>query len=254
MCISFSQDKYEQREHSDQQDDEAVKLETFLCGLELVCTYPTNNLAKFNPQNEPSARFPTLNALVTANPLETIRSASDISIFRKVQKSVEEFASASTYITGPYFAFLKSFSGVKDQAKRHAESAQQDTESQLNPKNTKTKSDEDESYPRHVYDTLYKVINKYSKCNCGLPNLSSKTPKRHWGRLELQANFGLIDDEILFHTVFSKRGSCEYDEKIEWQHLQFRVPRHVDLLRYRIQLLTQRIQKTTQGAGGGVCR
>lgn len=38
MCISFSQDRYEQREHRDQQDDEAVKLETFLCGLELVCT------------------------------------------------------------------------------------------------------------------------------------------------------------------------------------------------------------------------
>ncbi|KKP07229.1 hypothetical protein THAR02_00659 [Trichoderma harzianum] len=151
MCISFSQDRYEQREHRDQQDDEAVKLETFLCGLEL---YPTNNLAKFNKQNEPSARFPTLNALVTANPLETIRSASDISILRKVQKSVEEFASASAYITGPYFAFLKSFSGVKDQAKRHAESAQRDPESQLNPKKTKTKSDEDESYPRHVYDTL----------------------------------------------------------------------------------------------------
>ncbi|KAL5084174.1 hypothetical protein Trisim1_012250 [Trichoderma cf. simile WF8] len=225
MCISFSQDRYEQREHRDQQDDEAVKLETFLCGLELVCTYPTNNLAKFNKQNEPSARFPTLNVLVTANSRETIRSASDISIFRKVEKSVEEFASASAYITGPYFAFLKSFSGVKDQAKRHAESAQRDPESQLNPKNTKTKLYEDESYPRHVYDTLYNVINKYSKCNCGLPNLSSKTPRRHWGRLELQANFGIIDDEILFHTVFSKRGSCEYDEKIEWQHLQFRVPR-----------------------------
>lgn len=38
VCISFSQDKYEQEEHRDKQDDEAVKLETFLCGLELVCT------------------------------------------------------------------------------------------------------------------------------------------------------------------------------------------------------------------------
>lgn len=42
MCISFSQDKYEQGGHRDKQDDEAVRLETFLCGLELVCTvcYP----------------------------------------------------------------------------------------------------------------------------------------------------------------------------------------------------------------------
>lgn len=38
MCISFSQDKYEQGGHRNKQDDEAVKLETFLCGLELVCT------------------------------------------------------------------------------------------------------------------------------------------------------------------------------------------------------------------------
>ncbi|KAM0524670.1 hypothetical protein ACHAPE_000769 [Trichoderma viride] len=38
MCISFNQDKYEQAEHKHKQDDEAVKLETFLCGLELVCT------------------------------------------------------------------------------------------------------------------------------------------------------------------------------------------------------------------------
>ncbi|KAL7939067.1 hypothetical protein V8C35DRAFT_285615 [Trichoderma chlorosporum] len=223
-CISFSQDRYEQEEHRDQQD-ETVKLETFLCGLELVCTYPTNCLAMSNKQKEPSARFPTLNALVAASSTETLRSASDISIFCRVEKSVEEFASTSSYVTGPYFAFLKSFFEVKVQARRQAESAQRDPEPQPNPKNAKTKLDEDESYPRHVYDTLYRVINKYSKCHCGLPNLPSKLPRRHWGRLELQANFSTIDDEVPFHTVFSKRGSCEYDEKIEWQHLQIRVPR-----------------------------
>lgn len=38
LYISLSQDKYEQRKRMDQQDDEAAKLETFLCGLELVCT------------------------------------------------------------------------------------------------------------------------------------------------------------------------------------------------------------------------
>lgn len=130
--------------------------------------------------------------------------------------------------------------------------ARRDTGSQPNPGNTKTKSDEDESYPKHVYDTLYKVVNKYSKCHCGLPDLSSEIPTRHWGRLELQANFGTSDNEILFHTVFSKRGSCEYDEKIEWQHLQLRVPRHVGPSKYEMPLLTQGIQKTTQDAGGGV--
>lgn len=38
LCISFNQDKYEQAEHKYKQDEEAIKLETFLCGLELVCT------------------------------------------------------------------------------------------------------------------------------------------------------------------------------------------------------------------------
>src|SRR3569833_2619090 len=38
QCVSFGQDKYEQGEHGNPQDDRAVKLETFLCGLELVCT------------------------------------------------------------------------------------------------------------------------------------------------------------------------------------------------------------------------
>lgn len=38
MSISFIQDKYEQGKHRDKQNDEMVKLETFLCGLELVCT------------------------------------------------------------------------------------------------------------------------------------------------------------------------------------------------------------------------
>ncbi|EHK43106.1 hypothetical protein TRIATDRAFT_301043, partial [Trichoderma atroviride IMI 206040] len=182
----------------DKQDDEAVKLETFLCGLELVCTYPINYLAKSNEQNKPSARFPKLNTLVTASSTETFRSDSDNSILRGIEKSVEEFASASAYITGPYFAFLKSFFEAKDQARRHAELAQRDPESQRNPGNAKTKSDEDESYPKHVYDTLYKVINKYSECYCGLPNRSPEIPTRHWGRLELQANFGTIDNEILF--------------------------------------------------------
>ncbi|PNP53173.1 hypothetical protein THARTR1_06383 [Trichoderma harzianum] len=241
MCISFSQDKYEPGEHMDQQD-EAVKLETFLCGLE---PYPTNYLAMSNKQKEPSARFPTLNALVNANSTETIRSAPDISIFDQVEKSIKKFVSASDYITDPYFAFLKSFFKVKDQAKRHAKLAQRGPESQLNPKKRKTKLDEDESYPRHIYDTLYKVINKYSKCYCGFPNVSPKIPRRHWGRLELQANFGTIENEIPFHTVFSKRGSCEYDEKIEWRHLQIRVPRHVDSFKDGIQLLTKGIQRTT---------
>ncbi|KAK3935255.1 hypothetical protein QBC46DRAFT_358388 [Diplogelasinospora grovesii] len=226
QCVSFGQDKYEQGEHGDQNDGSVVKLEIFLHGLERVCTYPRSYLSKSSGQKEPSARFPTLHALVTANSTQTIRSDANINTSHEVEKSVKAFASASSYITRPYFAFLRSFSDAEDQAKKHAKSAQWDAEAQRKREDTKkTKSDEDESYPRHVYDTLYRVVKKHAECCCGLPNPSPKTPRRHWGRLELQANFGTINNEILFHAVFSKNGSSEFDEKIKWQHLQFRVPR-----------------------------
>ena len=251
QCVSFGQDKYEQGEHGNPQDDRAVKLETFLCGLELVCTvrdhiyapmrqicrltsrvdkYPGRNLSNSSGQRELSARFPTLHALVTANSTQTMRPGTDVNTLREVEKSVKAFASASSYITRPYFAFLRRFSEAEDQARKHAVSAQRDAEAQQERKDAKkTKSDEDESYPRHVYDTLHGIVQKYAECCCGVPNPSLRAPRRHWGRLELQANFGTINNEILFHAVFSKNGSSEFDDEIQWQHLQFRVPRHANL-------------------------
>ncbi|KAL7797031.1 hypothetical protein V8C43DRAFT_277981 [Trichoderma afarasin] len=216
QSISFGQNKYGPEEHVDQQDIGVIKLEKFLQGLELVCTYPDDYLSKTEGEKAPVHRFPTLKIVVTAYSLQTPLSALDIETLYKIEKSVESFVLERPKITGPYFKFLKSFVEVKDQAKKHAESAQRDAR--------KTKLDEDENYPRHVYDTLYRAINKYAECCCGLPN---STPRKHWGRLELKANFGTTNNEILFHTVFSKKGLrlSEYDEQIEWQHLQLRVPR-----------------------------
>ncbi|KAM0458169.1 hypothetical protein ACHAO4_002895 [Trichoderma viride] len=120
MSISFIQDKYEQGKHRDKQNDEMVKLETFLCGLELRVKYPINYLAKSNEQNKPSARFPTLNTLVTASSTDTIRSTSDISMLRKVEKSVEEFASAKQRKTRAVgFGDEMCHDGVEDEARRY---------------------------------------------------------------------------------------------------------------------------------------
>lgn len=139
---------------------------------------------------------------------------------------MERFASESTSNI-PYFLFLESFFETRDQAKKRAESAQRDTESQPKFEDVKkTRSDEDASYPKHVYDTLYKALQKYAGCCCGPPNPSAELPKRHWGRLELRDTVSTADNDVLFHTVFSKKGSAKL-EKIKWQHLQFRVPRSV---------------------------
>lgn len=143
---------------------------------------------------------------------------------------MEAFASASPNQTEPFLIFCRSFSEPEEEAKKHAASVQQDAEAQPKRGDTKTtKPSEDESYPRHVHDTLFKVGKQYAECRCGPPS----SPGRHWGRLELKANYRTMSNEILFHTVFSKKGSIEFAEKIKWQHIQFRVPRHVALIRIR---------------------
>ncbi|KAH8750662.1 peptidase S8/S53, subtilisin/kexin/sedolisin [Hyaloscypha finlandica] len=74
------------------------------------------------------------------------------------------------------------------------------------------KSEDDESYPRHVYKSLYKVIERYAECCfCGLSDPSPTTPRKsHWGRLELKGKYPTIENEILFHSVFSKKGLIEF--------------------------------------------
>ncbi|KAF7552213.1 hypothetical protein G7Z17_g4462 [Cylindrodendrum hubeiense] len=123
-----------------------------------------------------------------------------------VFKSVETFTSKSA-VTRPYLKFLESFFETRDQTKKRAESAQRNTESQQKGDNAKkSKSDEDVSYPRHVYDALYKVLQKYADCCCGPPNPSTEPRKRHWGRLELRDTLCTDDNDVLFHTVKQRKG------------------------------------------------
>jgi hypothetical protein len=165
-----------------------------------------------------------------------------------VERSIEGFASTSSDVTKPYFTFLRSFSETKGQAKKHAESAHQDTGSLH--KGEKTKSDEDESYPRYAYDTLYSVVKKYADCRCGMPNPSPRTMKSHSGRLELKENFRKSGNEILFHTVFSRKGSTEFASGVTWQHIQFRIPRYVASSKRLVQLLTHDSSKQRKARVG----
>ncbi|KAH6888447.1 hypothetical protein B0T10DRAFT_488196 [Thelonectria olida] len=212
--VAFHGDKYNQEEQRNLQGEGDV-LQTLLWGLELICTYPVNNLAKSGGKGNTPGRFPTLDALVAAD--------TNAETITRIENSMEKFALESSRITQPYLSFLQSFSQAKDQAKKHAASTYDSPEMRRDMK--KSKSIEDESYPRHVYETLYSVVNRYANCCCGVPIPSPNAPGRHWRRLELKANFRSTDREILFHTVFSKEGSTELGEKVKWQHLQFRVPR-----------------------------
>ncbi|KAI1286602.1 hypothetical protein F5Y03DRAFT_405879 [Xylaria venustula] len=214
QSVSLSQDKYEQQENRGQHNEDTVRQEMLLRWLEIACThlkFPESLSAK-----QPSARFPTLNSLCAATNTQSSRSNTNIETLHKVEKSVLAFASAKMY-NAPFFKFLGSFSAVENQATKHAERKLTVT--------NKTGLDEDESYPRHVYDALYGVVQKHGECCCELADRSVATTRRHWGRLELESKFRTAENEVIFHTVFSKRGLIDTVENVKWQHLQFRVPR-----------------------------
>ncbi|KAI1827032.1 hypothetical protein F4861DRAFT_551842 [Xylaria intraflava] len=177
--------------------------------------YPKNQLARSSGQNHPAARFPTLNALCSASStVQAVRSTTDTERLRKiVEKNIGAFASAPHKQTTPFFNLLRSFSEAKSQARKNAEEKRRDTNT------IKIRPDEDKNHPERVYNTLYDVVKKHAKCCC---DPSSASKRRHWGRLELQANFRTDNNEVLFHTVFSKKAIIETVgiENVEWQHLK----------------------------------
>ncbi|KAF5701633.1 peptidase S8 subtilisin kexin sedolisin [Fusarium globosum] len=258
QCMSFEQDRYEQSEHVDTISDGVAKLEMFLCALEAVCTvrnfahisfrqdsllteglqYPDNNLAKTRGEENPSARFPTLSALVHAGLTQNNSSDTENQILLDIEKSIEIFASGTTKMTNVFFNLVRSFCDATKQAKNHAEAAQRDAQAQ-DGKSILAQLNEDESYPRHVYDTLYKALRKHAYCCCrSTPSLHS-IPDNHLGRLELKESLPSLDDEVLFHTVFSKKALSESQGSLNWQHLQFRVSKK--------QPNRPKVQFTTEG-------
>ncbi|KAI0401131.1 hypothetical protein F4802DRAFT_619154 [Xylaria palmicola] len=205
--VSLGQDKDEQEEN-----EAIVSQEPFLGVLEKICTFHESHSVK-----QRSAHFPTLDALCAADFSQAVQSAIDLETIRKVEKGLKAFASASPYVTTNIFNVLRIFAKHEGQAKKHAERKRRDI--------NKTRPNEDESYPRYVYDTLYDVVKKYRECRCGPAKSSLGPTEGHWGGLELKTKFRASGNDVLFHTVFSKKGFIKRSEKIKWQHLQFRVPR-----------------------------
>lgn len=265
QCMSFEQDRYEQSEHVDTISDGVAKLEMFLCALEAVCTvrnfshinfrqdsllteglqYPDNNLVKTRGEENPSARFPTLSALVHAGLTQNSSSDTENQILLDIEKSIERFASGTTKMTNVFFNLVRSFCDATKQAKNHAEAAQRDVQVQ-DGRSILAQLNEDESYPRHVYDTLYKALRKHAYCCCrSTPSLHS-IPDNHLGRLELKESLPSLDDEVLFHTVFSKKALSESQGSLNWQHLQFRVSKYCTPSGLLTHLLMQWTQETAK--------
>ncbi|KAH7194821.1 hypothetical protein DER44DRAFT_675734 [Fusarium oxysporum] len=249
--MSFEHDKYEQSEHTDKLRDGVANLEMFLCALEVVCTYPENNLARTSGEENASNRFPTLGALVHASLTQNSSSDIDIQTLLRVEKSLERFTSGPTKMTDVFFNLVGSFCDATKQAKNHAEAAQRDVQGQ-DGRSVLVQPDEDESYPRHVYDTLYKALSRHIHCCCSPTPSFSSIPVSHLGRLELKESLPSLDDEVLFHTVFSKKGLTESHENIKWQHLQFRVPKYCTSSGFLTHLLMRKTQETAKGTKGAI--
>ncbi|KAI3325795.1 hypothetical protein HD806DRAFT_491247 [Xylariaceae sp. AK1471] len=213
IIFSVNLAKYEQGEYN-WREEETAKLETLLLKLELACTFPQDALGKTSEQAEPSARFPMLNRL-----LEQRETPYEVA------QSLKKFASIPKN-TQPLMELLRGFDRTQEQARRDAKQAQQQIEGRESQRDwEKKRLDEDESYPQRVYDMVRRFVQTFRACHCDLPHSYPKAPKRHWGRLELRERLSTTNDDILFHAVFSKKGSVDFVDTIKWQHLQLHVPR-----------------------------
>lgn len=141
---------------------------------------------------------------------------------------MKKFASRSKS-TQKLVDLLKGFNRTKEQVTKDVKQAQQQTQKGREPQEGESKkfADEDESYPVRVYDMIRRFVQKFAICHCDSPHADPKAPKRHWGRLELKEKFMTSGDDIIFHAVFSKQGSVDLVEEIQWQHLRLHVSRQV---------------------------
>ncbi|OBS26151.1 hypothetical protein FPOA_00094 [Fusarium poae] len=241
LALSFNQAKYEQGE---QKDSYLAKQNMLLDALELMCTYPRRNLSHTSP-----IPFPTLNSLVSANLITDNPSAADRELINGVKESIISFVSGPKNITGNFFRLLRSFSDTRKQARRQAESIRRCAGIQQAHGGTKTiQPVEDETYPKHVYDTLYRTLQKHAKCRCILPGQSPSALGSHLGRLELKGNIPTMEDDFLFHTVFSKQGLLQVFDNLQWQHLQFIVPRNPPgrkMVHFEVNPIVKKATKST---------
>jgi hypothetical protein len=165
-----------------------------------------------------SERFPALKALTSRDP-EHIREFDGII---ELENSLKAFVSSDANRVKRYFSFLGSFSSTDDQLQTQRETTQANTYGQ-SAKDHETPDD----YPAHVHKTFYKTVKKYSQCCCVVPGGQPDCLKWHEGRLRLKENFQSKDDHVVFDVVLSRYPPLVSTNAIEWQHLQFHIPKYI---------------------------
>ena len=113
-----------------------------------------------------------------------------------------------------YFGFLESFSSTQDQVETTAQAIQADIAGR-SAKDLEIPDD----LPARAHKTLQTIINGYTRCRC------AQHGAQHEGRLKLRENAQITDEHAIFDTVFSRNPYRSSAHGVEWQHVQFQIPK-----------------------------
>lgn len=120
-----------------------------------------------------------------------------------------------------YLDFLKNFSSTTNEPGSDAQ-ANQTRIAGRSAKDAETPSD----FPAHVHETLFNIlIKKYSQCCCARAGAPTGPLRQHEGSLKLRENIQIINDHVVFDIVLSRSPRDCSVRGVEWQHLQFHIPR-----------------------------
>ncbi|KAK4168330.1 hypothetical protein QBC43DRAFT_310098 [Cladorrhinum sp. PSN259] len=231
LRVSFVHDKFGEHEHGTGSE----RVYDFLKGLEQLCAFmcPPQAIRNLNTYDKAS-RFPILSALQLdedSDIVDMISTSLKAFVFSDItadsgknsqwtsSQHSNHKKSSKSYVQS-YFAFLKSFSSTKDQV----ETAAQETQADIAGRSAKDVEIPDD-FPAHVHKALYTIIKKYSRCCCAQSGGQYDMSRHHEGRLRLQENAQFTDEHAIFDTVFSRNPHGSSAHSIEWQHLQFQIPK-----------------------------
>ncbi|KAK4169925.1 hypothetical protein QBC43DRAFT_306849 [Cladorrhinum sp. PSN259] len=178
----------------------------FLESLERLCTYPRGlpPLPSLDSISLLPKQFPTLYGLTSKIPSGTILVKLETalgSFFRSHQRAVKS-----------YFSFLNQFSARIN--------SPGDSDLIQTTATSPPHYDSPNDLPSHVQETLYRILAKYTPQQCCCLQF-------HESRLRLKDPIrgGNDNGTIAFDTVISRHPPVNEIHEIEWQHLQFQIPK-----------------------------
>ncbi|KAF5535540.1 thermostable alkaline protease precursor [Fusarium mexicanum] len=210
LLTYFDNNKHESgvTEHSPQ------RTKLFLEALERICTWPPREV-HVSDDAEFAVQFPTLNALLQHASQEHKTWQLESDLVPKIEKSLKAFIAIKKITLKRYFSFLEGFSSTKKHVKQNAEAIRTDIST-----NSGLILETPNDYPNHVLQAFYNISRRYLQCCNPVEQICVG---RHDGKLRLKENFQTSGDNVVFDTVLSRVPPNNVG--VEWQHLQFHVPR-----------------------------